>query len=47
MSKNSLFSTMLCFSQEKQYYEQYYERALEQLQKLSCGHTQATNLDEL
>ena len=45
--KNGLFSTFPGFSQEKQYYEQYYEGALEQLQKLSCGHTPAANLDKL
>ena len=31
----------------KQKNVKYYEGVLEQLQKLSCGHTPATNLDEL
>ena len=45
--KNGLFSTFSGFSHSKSYIVQYYKGALEQLQKLSCGHTPATNLDEL
>ena len=45
--KNGLFSTFSGFSHLKSYIDQYYEGALGQLQKLSCGHTQATNLDEM
>ena len=45
--KNGLFSTFSGFFHSKSYIVQYYKGALEQLQKLSCGHTPATNLDEL
>ena len=45
--KNGLFSTFSGFSHSKSYIVQYYKGALEQLQKLSCVHTPATNLDEL
>ena len=45
--KNGLFSTFSGFSHSKSYIVQYYKGALEKLQKLSCGHTPATNLDEL
>ena len=42
-----LFPTFSGFSKSKSYIVQYYEGAQEQLQKLSCGHTPAMNLDEL
>ena len=45
--KKGLLSTFSNFSHSKSYIVQYYKGALEQLQKLSCGHTPATNLDEL
>ena len=45
--KNVFFFTFSGCSHSKSYILQYYKGALEQLQKLSCGHTPATNLDEL
>ena len=45
--KKGTFFIFSGFSHSKSCIVQYYEGAQEQLQKVSCGHTPATNLDEL